>query len=331
MITLNCIRLMLLYTFQSYTLQHSLYICRTYKFLTTYFSHCAIWILCIISLERAAVTKHHIWNHNVFSRKNSYYILIIMYIILFFLNIHYLIFFSLKKHISTNNKTEYKILIKYNLNVTQLSKANYEYFLNYYFSWIDFLINSFIPFIMILIANTSIMFSVCKSRLYVKQLGLRQTRSLRDTQLASILFVSTLLFLLLTFPLRVFSVIEPYLMYEEKYLILLDSIMRFLLYVDHGCGFYLYTFTGELFRRELKKLIYEYLTKLFRGNIELKRQSELSYSNDIIGRSQLYHRAQYTNTPLRISFSNYTYGGNDIEIKTSFQTRKTYHHLVQNF
>lgn len=170
-------------------------------------------------------------------------------------------------------------------NLIRPPVARYDYFLTFYFSWMDFIINSLIPFIIIIIANASVMSSVCKSRILMRQLGLRQTRSPRDTQLAYILFVSTFLFLLLTFPLRVFSIIEPYLTFEKKYLILLDGIMRFLLYLDHGCGFYLYTFTGELFRREMKKFIYECLFVICRWRVfswstaESRRHSELSCSN----------------------------------------------------
>ncbi|CAF4666138.1 unnamed protein product [Rotaria sp. Silwood1] len=339
LITLNCIRLIIRYTFQSYFLQRSLYICRTYKFLTNYFSHCAVWILCVISLERAAVTKRYVWNKNVFSRKHSYCTLIIMYIILFFLNIHYLIFFGSKQERNqdfTINESEYKLLAMCSSNLIRSSKEKYEHFLIYYFSWMDFLINSLIPFIIILIANTSVMHSVCKSHIYMKQLGIRQTRSPRDTQLAYILFVSTFLFLLLTFPLRVFSVIEPYLNYEKKYLILLDGIMRFLLYLDHGCGFYLYTFTGELFRRELRKLFYECLFKVFRqryfnwSHVESRRQSELSYSNGGGGGSHFFHQLQHTNMLLRDSVSSCTGGGTGTGIKTSLhslQTHKIYQQI----
>ncbi|CAF0845585.1 unnamed protein product [Rotaria sordida] len=262
LITINCIHLIILYTFKSYFFQRSLYLYRLYKFSTNYFSHCAVWILCVISLERAVVTRKYIWYQNAFSRRHSYCILIIVYTILFFLNMHYLIFFRPEPSINA-----------------------YDRFLKFYLSWMDFLINSLIPFIIILLANATVMYSVCESHILKKELGLRQTRSGRDTQLAYILFVSTLLFVLLTFPLRVFSVIEPHLTHEKQYLILLDGIMRFLLYLDHGCGFYFYTFTGELFRREFKRFIYDFLFLIFRRRffnlsaVESRRQSEISGSN----------------------------------------------------
>jgi hypothetical protein len=279
---------MIRYTFQSKFLQRSIYICRTYKFITNYFSHCAVWILCVISLERAAVTRRVVWNQNVFNRKHSYCTLIIIYTILFFLNIHYLIFFGSEQQKNdrlTNNQTGKKLLVMCSSNLIRPPLETYDYFLTFYFSWVDFIINSLIPFIIILIANASVMYSVCKSRILMKELGIRQTRSPRDTQLAYILFVSTFLFLLLTFPLRAFSVIEPHLKYEKKYSILFDGISRFLLYIDHGCGFYLYTFTGELFRRELKKFLNEFLFLIFRRRffnwplVESRRHSELSGSN----------------------------------------------------
>jgi hypothetical protein len=220
-------------------------------------------------------------------------------------------------------------------NLVRISKHRYEYFLICYFSWMDFFINSLIPFIIILIANTSVMYSVCKSHILMKELGVRQTRSPRDTQLAYILFVSTFLFLLLTFPLRVFSVIEPYLKYDQKYLILLDGIMRFLLYLDHGCGFYLYTFTGELFRRELRKFLYECLFKLFRGRyfnwtyVESRCQSELSCSN---GGSHVFHQSQHANIQLRDSISSCTGGGGTgTAMKSSLhslQTNKTHQNVL---
>lgn len=290
MITLNCVRLMIRYSFQSYFLQRSIYLCRTYKFITNYFSHCAVWILCVISLERAAVTRRIVWNQNVFNHKHSYCTLVVIYTILFFLNIHYLIFFGWEEKKADrhgNNHSESRLRIMCSSNLVRPPAQPYDYFLTFYFSWMDFIINSLVPFIIILIANASVVYSVCRSRLLMKQLGIRQTRSPRDTQLAYILFVSTFLFLLLTFPLRVFSVVEPYLTYEKKYLILSDGIMRFLLYLDHGCGFYLYTFTGELFRRELKKFLYDFLFVLFRrrffhwSSIESRRHSELSGSNGV--------------------------------------------------
>ena len=317
-------------------MQRSIYICRTYKFLTSYFSHCAVWILCVISLERAAVTKRYVWNQNVFSRKHSYCTLIIIYILLFFLNLHYLIFFGSKQERYDEyrlNDSENKYLAMCSSNLIRTSKDKYEYFLVYYFSWMDFLINSLVPFIIILIANTSVMHSVCKSHILMKELGVRQTRSPRDTQLAYILFVSTFLFLLLTFPLRVFSVIEPYLSYDKKYLILLDGIMRFLLYLDHGCGFYLYTFTGELFRRELKKFIYECLFKLFPRRYfnwpseESRRQSELSCSNG--GGSHVLHPTPHANIQLRDSISSCNGGGGTggTAMKSSSHSLQTHKHI----
>ncbi|CAF0847102.1 unnamed protein product [Adineta ricciae] len=309
LITLNCIRLMIRYSFQSFFLQRSIYLCRTYKFITNYFSHCAVWILCVISLERAAVTKRFVWNQNVFNHKHSYCTLIVIYTVLFFLNLHYLIFFGSEQAndepYTTNQSEETKLLIMCSSNLIRPPVQTYDYFLTFYFSWMDFIINSLVPFIIILIANASVVYSVCRSRLLMKQLGIRQTRSPRDTQLAYILFVSTFLFLLLTFPLRVFSVIEPYLKYDKKYLILSDGIMRFLLYLDHGCGFYLYTFTGELFRRELKKFLYDFLYLIFRRRffhwsyIESRRHSELSGSN---GASHPAHQPQ-GNLPLQESTS----------------------------
>ena len=302
---------MIRYTFRSHFLQRSFYICRTYKFLTSYFSHCAVWILCVISLERAAVTKRCVWKRNVFGRKHSYCTLLAIFLLLFVLNSHYLIFFGSKHDGWSANATGEQVSVMCASNLVRRSKQTYEYFLIYYFSWMDFVINSLVPFLIILIANTSVMYSVCKTRLGMKQLGMRQTRSPRDTQLAYILFVSTFLFLLLTFPLRVFSVIEPYLKYEQKYLILLDGIMRFLLYLDHGCGFYLYTFTGELFRRELRKFIYHCLFKLCHRrysrwtHVEMRRFSELSCSNGAPAGSYAVHSQTHPpNIHLRDSISS---------------------------
>ena len=331
LITLNCIRLIIRYTFQSYFLQRSIYLCRTYKFLTNYFSHCAVWILCVISIERAAVTRRIVWNQNIFNHKHSYCTLILIYIVLFFLNLHYLIFFGSQQEKNEqfkNNSTEKAMLAMCSSNLITPQMGTYEYFLRFYFSWMDFIINSLIPFIIILIANASVMYSVCKSRILMKELGIRQTRSPRDTQLAYILFVSTFLFLLLTFPLRVFSVIEPYLTNEKKYLILLDGIMRFLLYIDHGCGFYLYTFTGELFRRELKRFFYEFIFLIFRrrifnwSSIESRRQSELSCSNGGIPSHSIYSQ-QHANFQLQDSFSSTP----AVKLSSySLQPQKTFYH-----
>lgn len=243
----------------------------------------------MISLERAAVTRNFLWNSTVFNRKHSYWTLIIIYSILFLLNLHYLLFFDpiqLKNCKSSQNHMEKQLSFICRLSPNESSTQKYNHFLTFHLSWMDFIINSLIPFIIILLANATVMNSVYKSHISIQNLDLRQTRPPRDTQLAYILFASTLLFVLLTFPLRVFSVIEPYLGYQEQYLILLDGFMRFLLYLDHGCGFYLYTFTGELFRREFKKFVYEFLFIVFRrrfsywSSIESRRQSELSCSNN---------------------------------------------------
>jgi hypothetical protein len=252
-----------------------------------------------------------------------------------------LIFFGSSKSDRINelisNDTNDQFLAMCSSNLMRLSKEKYEYFLIYYFSWIDFIINSLVPFVIIVIANTNVMYSVCQSHIIMKELGVRQTRSARDAQLAYILFVSTFLFLVLTFPLRVFSAIEPYLNYEKEYLVLLDGIMRFLLYLDHGCGFYLYTFTGELFRRELRKFIYECLLKLFRRRyfnwtyVESRRQSELSCSN---GGSHIYHPSQQANIPLRDSISSCTgAGGMNTGMKVSLhslQAHKTHQNIFHH-
>ncbi len=288
----------------------------------------------MISLERAAVTRRIVWNQNVFNHKHSYCTLVIIYTVLLFLNIHYLIFFGSEQEnndLFINNQTKKQALIMCSSNLNRSTTTSYDHFLKFYFSWMDFIINSLIPFIIILIANASVMYSVCKSRILMKQLGIRQTRSPRETQLAYILFVSTFLFLLLTFPLRVFSIIEPHSSYEKKYLILLDGISRFLLYIDHGCGFYLYTFTGELFRRELKKILNDFLFLIFRrrffnwSSVESRRHSELSGSNGGIPSHTIFtqQQQQLNNFSLPDSIS-ITAG-----IKSSLyslQPQKTRHH-----
>ena len=337
LITLNCLRLIIRYTFQSYFLQRSIYLCRTYKFLTNYLSHCAVWILCAISLERAAVTQKFLWNQNIFNHKHSYVTLLIIYTVLFLLNLHYLIFFGSEEETISewvNNQTG-RVLLKMcssNLNIT--TNATYEKFLIFYFSWIDFIINSLIPFIIILISNISVMYSVCQSRILMRELGIRQTRSPRDTQLAYILFVSTFLFLLLTFPIRVFSVIEPYLTSERKYLILFDGISRFLLYIDHGCGFYLYTFTGELFRREFKKIFDDFFYLIFRrrvfhiSSIESRRQSEGMFSNGSGPANLLsFQPQQLASLYPRDSISSIGGGRSSVY---SLPTQKTYHQRPMN-
>lgn len=336
MITLNCLRLIIRYSFQSYIFQRSIYACRTYKFLTSYFSHCAVWILCVISVERAAVTKRYVWNQYVFSRKHSICTLVLIYMVLFLLNIHYLLFFGSKLErtddaaAANGNRSHEPVLVMCSAYFAGAVASRYESFLVYYFSWMDFIINSLIPFLIIVLANTSVMYSVCKSHILMKKLGMRHTRSTRDTQLAYILFVSTFLFVLLTFPLRVFSVIEPYLTYEPKYLILLDGIMRFLLYLDHGFGFYLYTFTGELFRRELRKLICDCLFKLFRRRVfnwsyvDTRRQSEHSCSNGA-GGSHICHQSPHELVQIRDSISS-SVGAAVKSSSHSLQTYKTVAH-----
>lgn len=324
MITLNCLRLIIRYSFQSYFLQRSIYLCRTYKFLTNYFSHCAVWILCVISLERAAVTRRLVRNQNVFNHKHSYCTLVIIYTSLFCLNIHYLIFFGShqeKTYPLTNNHTAKKS-VQCSSNSDKPAAGTYDHFLTAYFSWMDFIINSVIPFLIIFIANASVMHSVCKSRVLMQQLGIRQTGSPRDTQLAYILFTSTFLFLLLTFPSRVLSAIEQHLAYEEKYLVLLDGIMRFLLYLDHGCGFYLYTFTGVLFRRELKKFFYELLYLICRRRVlnwsavESRRHSELSASNGPAWNGRVLSFQQQYHGNSHVQESTSSCGG----VKTSFHS-----------
>lgn len=296
-----------------------------------------MWILCVISLERAAVTRNFLWMKNVFSHRHSYVTLVIIYIVLFLLNIHYLIFFGSEEETISefvDNQTE-RLLLKMcssNLNIT--TNATYEKFLIFYFSWMDFIINSLIPFIIILISNASVMYSVCKSRILMKELGIRQTRSPRETQLAYILFVSTFLFLLLTFPIRVFSVIEPYLTSDRKYLILFDGISRFLLYIDHGCGFYLYTFTGELFRREFKKIFDDFLYLICRrrifhiSHIESRRQSEVIFSNGGLSNPfPIQQQQQFTNCYGHDSLNSIPGGRSSIH---SLPTQKMYHQRIIN-
>lgn len=258
----------------------------------------------------------------------------IIYTVLFLLNLHYLIFFGSEEETISewvNNQTG-RVLLKMcssNLNIT--TNATYEKFLIFYFSWIDFIMNSLIPFIIILISNASVMYSVCQSRILMRELGIRQTRSPRDTQLAYILFVSTFLFLLLTFPIRVFSVIEPYLTSERKYLILFDGITRFLLYIDHGCGFYLYTFTGELFRREFKKIFDDFVYLLVRRRIfhsESRRQSEVIFSNGGNGPANLLtYPQQHVSLYARDSISSLAGGKSSVH---SLPIQKTYQQRSMN-
>ena len=132
-------------------------------------------------------------------------------------------------------------------------KIKYEDFIEDILPWIDFCLDSLIPFLIMLVANSAIAGKLIHTN-HVRKVKLHVGNDKKLTSMTVILFLITFIFLLTTAPVGVFlSIIHHSQEDIERYPSLWASL-NLLFYSNFAINFLFYCISGPRFRRELFRM-----------------------------------------------------------------------------
>lgn len=254
-------------------------ICRVHSFLTYVFTHCSSLILALVSIDRAIATN--LINFAKTYCKPSMAIKIICLTLIFtiLINFHYLLFLGYEKN--EENSTA-KIF-----ECGSQTGTLYDKFMDPYFEWIDLILYSILPFIIMLISSYLIIRVLVRSVKRLNKSGFRsksetlstkekgnsasirlesnpngtrnqsalinQARINKTKHLSYTLITLNAIFFILISPLVIVLIILKGNKLTEESKILMNSLYM-LAYANHSFNFILYGFLSPPFRSSLRAL-----------------------------------------------------------------------------
>ncbi|CAH1795610.1 unnamed protein product [Owenia fusiformis] len=221
--------------------------CKIHTFLTYTCTQYSSWILVALTFERFVTVYFPLRSKTLCTRKTSISSLAVFLGLIISLNLHF--------YWTVN-------IGKYGCDVYDHSLFR---FMGLIWPWIDLCVTSFLPFIIMLVCNTTIIICLVKERnkrLHLTKLSEQTTNNLRKTTGATIMFITvTFTFLVLTCPLAIYLTFWKYWSkgatpHTKAVLDLAWAIINMLQYTNNGINFYLYCLSGPRFRGELKQLCF---------------------------------------------------------------------------
>ena len=219
------------------------------------------WILIAVTLERVIST----WcPHSAKTKCNRKYATILIISIMFLslaLNSHLL--FGMVNKVTIDDKGQIKTIDR-----CATIDPMYANFFNVTWPWIDLCAFCLIPFTVIVVGNSCILFKVIKSRQKAKS---RIRPSLRSTHKSSshigptnssmtaMLFTLNMVFLFTTSPVSIYNIGYPHWLSgaSEPTIASLEfwwAVVNMLMYTNNSINFLLYCLSGSRFRQEVKRL-----------------------------------------------------------------------------
>ncbi|CAF1016405.1 unnamed protein product [Rotaria magnacalcarata] len=239
----------------------SLWICRTYIFLSSTLSHLASWILVIVSFDRYFIIKKLFSRRHVgWSVTNSTCVLILAVSLL---NIYY--FRILGTEMVMNMPNAQKTNNISNETVAQITRfvciahSPFKEFFHLYVPIFDLLFVAIIPFCLMTFTNIGIIRKTMRSNM----LYITSRKQKRNNRVTIMLLSVILAFMLLTCPSVIYiclNRLKKSTAISNTKLVVLD-LLESLWYTKHALNFVLYTLSGQDFRREFFKLLHCYRRK----------------------------------------------------------------------
>lgn len=214
------------------------------------------WMLIAVTLERITAVWYPYKTRNKCSRKNAAILAIMILIVVLGLNSHFL--YGYVSEISANAEGR---------NCVRINDS-YSVFINTVWSWIDLCVFCLIPFTVIVVGNSLIVYKVFKSRRKAKPKLIPKNSALcrkdkRQTSMTTILVTLNTVFLLTTLPISVYNIghVDWSSTSNQLTIARLElwwAIVNMLMYTSNALNFLLYSVSGSHFRREVRRTLCQY-------------------------------------------------------------------------
>jgi hypothetical protein len=226
------------------------FMCKTTIFIIYASTDISNYLLTLAAIDRCVLVYYRTAQYR-FCRKSIAKLLITIVVVLFSLiNSHFLYGFRLDA-----NGSCLPVPIRY-----------INFYIYHYDSYIDIIKTVLIPFIIIFICNTFIIFRLSRKqnllfrRISVTSRRRNRRRQEKDRQLTGFLLLTSILFVLLSLPSEINDVLRTNFTreFQIKYackLWIVTTMFILLHQINHASHFYVYTLTGPIFRKEFQKFI----------------------------------------------------------------------------
>lgn len=231
--------------------------CRIHVFCVYASLHFSAWVLVLVTLSRFLSVCFPLKAKTICTRKKSKLSICVAFVAILVVNLHELIARQFQNnYVSGPNGTfTVKIICGH------ISSGYAEFFKNIW-PWIDLGISSGVPFAVIIVCNSCIVWKVIVSHRFGKK-ALTRVNRIQDRRVSSmtvVLLVLNTVFLVTTAPSRIFLIGSPAwheeaTPHKEAVLQLFWALVNLLMYMNNAVNFILYCVSGTQFRNELKSLI----------------------------------------------------------------------------
>ena len=246
---LSGIAMMPLMTFMGYK---DLYImtfhlsgCVIYLFVAYYSAQVSSWLITAVTIERVGVVVMPHKSKSLFTKKRSYFVILLIVIILFIENSH--IFFAHE-------------LVTIDGEKACLIKEQFEYFSINIWPWLDAIMYNFLPFFIIIICNIIIISAVLKSVRNRQSMmaGTDDPKNDSETnRMTQMLLAISFFFIITTTPISMYLLFanpdDPDRISEKS---LNYIVVNFVASLNHSCNFIMYSVSGPAFRADLFRIIF---------------------------------------------------------------------------
>lgn len=134
----------------------------------------------------------------------------------------------------------------------------YDYWFNFIWPWVDLSVFSFVPFVILVSLNASILIKSHKQQEAAKALKKNMDREKNQKRTNVILAMICVIFLLTTSPVVILHIIEPYWdltdPVQDAYHVLATAICEHMMYFNNCFNFWLYFVSWKKFREELRNM-----------------------------------------------------------------------------
>ncbi|XP_050396627.2 FMRFamide receptor-like [Patella vulgata] len=229
------------------------WLCKCIITLGYVWSDFSVWLIVAVTLERYIVVAYPLKAQRLCSVQKAKKTIFALLITFVAINMHF--FWTVGLHQSVNGG-----------EMKCDSSPDHAYLVNVVWPWIDALLYSFVPFVLILIFNILIIFRIFRAttgREYLQNRGknIRRFNLEGNSRLTIMLLTVSFTFLVTTLPMNI-GIIGSFFWNKRSHnvaemskLRLFVTVAELLMYLNHSINFFLYCATGQKFRNEIVKMV----------------------------------------------------------------------------
>ena len=267
----------------------SKWLCRCVSVLSYTHSQFSAWLIIAVTIERYIVVSQPLHASRFCNITRAKRVIMMLGTIFFLLNIHFMWTVTLAEK-DTTGATEFECD----------ALPQFKFLVSVVWPWIDAVLYAMLPFVLIVIFNTLIIFQTIRATSWrddaqkgpMINMGKRKTYKDNNVKLTVMLLAVSFTYLVSTFPMAIAMVFHdewrresvdqlPKEVFAQRQLI--RTVSEMLMFLNHSINFYLYCALGQKFRNQVVKTL---CRRTFSNTSNLSDHSQHLYCSRVNG----YHQ-----------------------------------------